>query len=141
MDLQSIIYTHLLADSNVTGLLADYSGSYALFSSFAPEGVTLGERPMLIIDAANSDENDDTFSEEYRRAETFIRIYAKSGGSEASLVSTAEAVRNSLKSWSPGAVTGGEMVNASVSGPVTAPVASPDERGRLITLTTLIKDQ
>lgn len=140
MDLQAIIYSHLTSDTTIVSLLAEYGGAFAVFTSFAPEGVTLSERPIIIVDVANDDSNDDTFSEEYRRAETFVRLYAKSGGTEALLVETAEAVRKSLKSWSPGAVTGGEMVSATVRGPIAAPVASPDERGRLIAVTTLIKE-
>ena len=140
MDLQAIIFSHLSNDVTVLPLLAEFNGSFAIFTSFIPEGVTLSEKPALVIDAANSDVNDDTFSEDYRQAETFIRLYAKPGGTELALVDAAEAVRKSLKAWPPGAVAGGEFVNGSVTGPIAAPVASPDERGRLITLTTLIKE-
>lgn len=140
MDLQAVIYTHLTSDATVISQLAEFQGSFAVFTSFAPEGVVLGDRPIIVIDVANTDDNDDTFSEEYRRAETLIRLYAKSGGSEVALVEAAEAVRKSLKAWAPGAVAGGEFVGATVRGPTAAPVASPDERGRLIAVTTLIKE-
>lgn len=140
MDLQAIIYEHLSGDSSVVSQLAEFNGGFALFASFAPEGVTLSERPIVIIDAPNSDDDEDTFSEEYRRAETFVRLYSKSAGTEGLLVNTAEAVRKSLKAWSPGAVAGGEMVGTTVRGPIIAPVASPDEQGRLITVNTLIKE-
>ncbi len=140
MDLQAIIYEKLINDPTVTAHVDDSTGHHAIYTSFIPEGVLLGEKVVIVVDIATSDDNEDTFSEEYRRASTLVRMYTKPRGSEKALVDAAEAVRKSLKAWLPGAVAGGEFVGGTVTGPITAPVASPDERGRMITLETLIKE-
>lgn len=131
IDTQLEIFTYLSGVTAVTSLLDNSLGIPAIFTSVMPEGVILGEKCAVIVDIANSDENEDTFDSEHRRASTLIRIYCKPRGSEANLVNTAEAVRRALKDWSK---------TVSVAGPQAAPTESPDERGRLIILETLIED-
>ena len=133
---QYLIFQRLAGDAALAGFLDIYNNSPALFTVPVPHEFEAGERACVMIDAPTDDENDDTYSEEYRIIDINIRVYGKptpANGGTQNLSDAAAAVYWRLKRWMPENLSGGgKLVSATVSGPVGAPTTDPTLVGRLI---------
>ena len=143
IEVQSEVYKRLLADGSLSSLLAAYGAVPAIFSVPVPHDYIVGVLPSVLIDYPLGSDDDDTYSENYRNVDIRVRLYGKpdpSVGGTARLNLAANAARDALKTWGRSAVTGGEIISATVSGPVDAPTTDPTNAGRLLNVRLLVKE-
>lgn len=133
LDIQAAVYGRLNADATLAGLLSSYDGGAAIVSDPVPDDLGITEpKPICVISAPTDNEAADTYTEDGRNVGLSIRLYAKPEGSTLPIDTAAEWVRSIIKSWPAGAVTGGQFISASVSGPVVGPTDDPSLVGRLV---------
>lgn len=141
---QYLVFQRLAGDAVLSGLLDVFKASAALFTVPVPHDFEAGERACVMIDAPTDDEDQDTYTEEYRLVDMNIRLYGKptpANGGTQNLSDAAAAVYERLKRWPAEALTGGgRFVSATVSGPVGAPTSDPTVVGRLINVRIMIKE-
>lgn len=141
LDIAGAVYTRLSSDATLMAALKPYGAGKALVSDPPPADlVTDSAMPVCIIAAPFEDEADDTYTEDYRAVAVNIRLYHRPDGSTLKLDTAAERVRARLRSWPAGAVTGGTLINAAVSGPVAGPTDDPAVEGRIVTARLLFKE-
>lgn len=140
LDPQKEVYGRLSSDSALTSLLSTHNTAPAIFSDFVPHDHVIDDKPVIVVVAPNQNEDDDTYTEEYRDLLMNVRLYHRPQGSSADLEAAAEQTRQTLKSWPAGAITNGSLVDASVSGPVAAPTEDPALEGRLLQVRLYIKE-
>ena len=140
LDIQGAVYSRLYADATLGGLIASYGGVAAVFSDPVPDNIEIGASPVVVVATPFLNEADDTFSEDYRTPSLNVRLYHRPSGSTLALDTAAERVRTLLKSWPTGAITGGSLVDATVTGPVGAPTEDPSLEGRLLTVRLIIQE-
>ena len=141
LDITGAIYTRLSADATLMAALKTYGAGKALVSDPPPADMLAdSDAPVCIIGASFEDEAADTYTEDYRAVAVNIRLYHRPDGSTLTLDTAASRVRTLLRSWPAGAVTGGTMVNAAVSGPVAGPTDDPAVEGRIVTARMLFKE-
>lgn len=134
LDITGALYSRLSADSTLLALLATYGAGKAIVADPPPADLIVsGALPVLIIAGSASDEDEDTYTEAYRRVTASVRLYHRPAGSSLPLDTAAERVRTLLKSWPSGSVTGGTLIDAAVSGPVAGPTDDPAVEGRIVT--------
>jgi hypothetical protein len=135
---RSIVFQRLLADGTLTALLGGYGSAPsvpAIFTAPVPHNLVTGIDPHIIVDFPIGDDDDDTYTEEYREVDLRVRLYSKphpSVGGTQKLDDAAVAARKALKSWPRSNVTGGVFISATVTGPVDAPTTDPTNAGRLL---------
>jgi len=141
LDITGALYTRLSADSTLTSALAVYGSGRAIVADPPPADLIVdGSAPVVIIGGASSDEADDTYTENYRQVTVAVRLYHRPSGSSLPLDTAAERVRTLLRSWPSGAVTGGTLIDAAVSGPVAGPTDDPAVEGRIVTARLLFRE-
>jgi hypothetical protein len=140
LDPQAAVFGRLTADSGFTARLSSYNSAPAIFSDVTPHDHVIDDKPIIVISAPSQNENDDTYTEDYRDLTMGIRLYHRPQGSSADLEAASEHARQILKSWPEGAITNGSLVDASVSGPVAAPTEDPALEGRLLQVRLRIKE-
>jgi hypothetical protein len=134
LDITGALYSRLSGDSTLLALLATYGAGKAIVADPPPADLIVdGTKPVLIIAGAGADEAEDTYTENYRRVAVNVRLYHRPAGSSLPLDTAAERVRTLLRSWPSGAVTGGTLIDAAVSGPVAGPTDDPAVEGRIVT--------
>lgn len=134
LDITGALYGRLSADSTLLALLATYGAGKAIVADPPPADLIVdGTLPVIIIGGASADEAEDTYTENYRRVAVSLRLYHRPAGSSLPLDTAAERVRTLLRSWPSGAVTGGTLIDAAVSGPVAGPTDDPAVEGRIVT--------
>ncbi len=135
IDIQAAVFQQLRSDATLAGLLGTYGGVPSVFATPVPDDLVITHEPVCYIgDAINADD-DDTYTEEYRRHDLRIRLYQKpdaANGGTTSLKAASERARRVLKDWPKGAISGGVFINASVTGPTLAPTDDPSLAGRLL---------
>ena len=143
IEVQAEVYKRLVADATLPSLLDGYGVVPAIFSVPVPHNYIVSTLPSVLVDYPLASTDVDTYTEEYREVDLRVRLYGKPdpsvGGTER-LNLAANAARNALKTWSNAAVTGGEIVSATVSGPVDAPTTDPTNAGRLLNVRLLVKE-
>lgn len=141
LDIQGAVWSRLSADATLLALLASYGAGKAVVSDPVPDDLLVTSAlPVCIVSAPLSNEADDSFTEDLRRAEVSVRLYHKPAGSSLALEQAAERVRTLIKSWPAGAITGGTLLAATVSGPVVGPTDDPSLDGRVITARLIIQE-
>lgn len=134
LDITGAVFSRLSSDSTLLALLAAYGSGRALVSDPPPADLIVeGPAVVCIVAAPFDDEAADTYTEDYRRAALNVRLYSRPNGSTLTLDTAAERVRALLRSWPAGAVTGGTLIDAAVSGPVAGPSSDPSVEGRIVT--------
>lgn len=141
---QYLLFQRLAGDAALAGFLDIFNNSPALFTVPVPHDFQAGERACVMIDAPTDDEDEDTYTEEYRNVDINIRMYGKptpANGGTQNLSDAAAAVYDRLKRWPAQALTGGgRFISATVSGPVGAPTSDPTVVGRLINVRIKLKE-
>jgi hypothetical protein len=141
---QAEIFKRLAGDITLAGLLDGYGAAPAVFSVPVPHNYVVGFLPSVLVDYPLGSEDEDTYTEEYRQVDVRVRLYAKpdpSQGGTAKLNLAADAVYRSLKTWSKAPLDGGgEMISATVTGPVDAPTTDPTNAGRLVSVRLFLKE-
>lgn len=141
IDPQGDVYKRLTGDSELASMLGRYAAvEVALFSDFVPSDLTIEESPVGVVSAPITNTQDDTYDQDYRRVELNVRFYHRPSGSSLILDQAADKARSVLKLWPAGAITGGSLVSATVTGPVSAPTDDPSLSGRLLNVRLLIKE-
>jgi hypothetical protein len=141
LDITGALYSRLSGDSTLLALLASYGSGKAIVSDPPPADLIVDSTlPAIIIGGASQDEADDTYTENYRQVTVGVRLYHRPAGSSLPLDTAAERVRTLLRSWPSGAVTGGTLIDAAVSGPVAGPTDDPAVEGRIVTARLLFKE-
>lgn len=144
LDIQGAVWSRLSADATLLALLASYAdgpGGKGLVSDPVPDDLLVNDtKPVCIVSAPLSNEADDSFTEDLRRADVSVRLYHKPAGSSLALEQAAERVRTLIKTWPAGAITGGTLLAATVSGPVVGPTDDPSLDGRVITARLIIQE-
>jgi hypothetical protein len=134
LDITGAVFTRLSSDATLLALLAAYGSGRALVSDPPPADLIVqGPEVVCIVAAPFDDEAEDTYTEDYRRTSLNVRLYSRPNGSTLALDTAAERVRALLKTWPAGAVTGGTLIDAAVSGPVAGPSSDPSVEGRIVT--------
>jgi hypothetical protein len=141
LDIAGAVYGRLSGDSTLLALLAVYGSGRAIVSDPPPADLLADNSlPVLIIGHPAADEANDTYTENYRQVTLSVRLYHRPAGSALPLDTAAERVRTLLRSWPSGAVTGGTLIDAAVSGPVAGPTDDPAVEGRIVTARLLFKE-
>lgn len=143
IEAQFEVFKRLSGDINVTTLLNSFGASPAIFTVPVPHTFVVAGLPSVLIDYPFSATDDDTYTEEYTFFDINVRLYAKPDpalGGTARLNAAARAVRRSLKDWGPVAVEGGQVISATVTGPVDAPTTDPTNAGRLVSVRLYAKE-
>lgn len=141
LDIQGAVWSRLSADATLLALLASYGVGKAVVSDPVPDDLLVTDtKPICIVSAPLSNEADDSFTEDLRRADLSVRLYHKPTGSSLPLEQAAERVRMLIKTWPAGAITGGTLLAATVSGPVVGPTDDPSLDGRVITARLIIQE-
>ena len=141
LDIIGALYTRLSSDATLLAALKPYGAGRAIVSDPPPSDLLAdSDDPILIVGAPFADEADDTYTEDYRAVAVNIRLYHRPAGSSLSLDTAAERVRTLLRSWPAGAVTGGSLINAAVSGPVAGPSSDPSVEGRIVTARMIFRE-
>jgi hypothetical protein len=134
LDITGALYTRLQTDTTLLALLATYGAGKAIVADPPPADLIVSASlPVLIIGGATTDEDEDSYTEALRRVSVSVRLYHRPAGSSLPLDTAAERVRDRLKSWPRGSVTGGNIIDAAVSGPVAGPTDDPSVEGRIVT--------
>ncbi len=140
LDIQGAVYTRLYGDATLGALIASYGGNPAVFSDPVPDNIDIQASPIVVVATPFENPSDDTFSEDNRIPSLNVRLYHRPAGSTLALDQAAERVRTVLKSWPVGAIAGGILVDAAVTGPVGAPTEDPSLEGRLLTVRLFIQE-
>lgn len=141
IDPQGVAFSRMAADATLTALLAEFQEAPAIFEDGqVPPEFQFGSTPIAVVASPAHQGDDDTFDADMRREQITVRLYHRAEGSSLPLQAAAEQVRALFKNWGPSAITGGTMVNATVSGPLPAPTEDPTLDGRIVYLTMLIKE-
>lgn len=141
IDPQAVAYARLTGDATLAAMLATYGSGRAVFEDGkTPPEFAFGTAPAVLVGAPAHQGNDDSFDADMRLEQLIVRLYHRPDGSSLPLHTAAERVRALFNKWGPAAITGGTMINATVSGPVPAPTEDPTLDGRLMYLTLLIKE-
>lgn len=143
IEIQAEVYKRLLADAALPALLDAYGVVPAIFSVPVPHDYIVSVLPSVLVDYPLASEDDDTYTENFRNVDLRVRLYGKpdpSVGGTLKLNLAANAARDALKTWGRSAVTGGEIISATVSGPVDAPTTDPTNAGRLLQVRLLVKE-
>lgn len=129
------IYDVLAGDGTLTGLLAEYNGSPAVFTTDpAPGDATL---PYVVTAGEVSQAPFDTKTTRGRTLIRDVRCYAEANGSAVEVEAIAERVRTLLHRQ-PLTIDGFDWLVSSVSGPIVA-----DERdvyGRIVSLSLIAQE-
>lgn len=141
IDLQSLVCGRL-DDPSFTALInSGPDGEAAIYSEgLQPSPFPHAAKPMVIVEPSRHEEDDDTLDEEYRIESVGVRLYHKPDLDYLPLSTAAEWVRRRFKNWGPVSITGGELVNATVSGPDPGPTTDPTLAGRVLRINFLIKE-
>lgn len=141
LDIVGAVYGRLNSDATLLAALAAYGAGKALVSDPPPADLVVDKAlPVLIVGNPSSDEAADTYTEDYRTVTLSVRLYHRPAGSSLPLDTAAERVRTLLRSWPQGAVTGGTLIDAAVSGPVAGPTDDPAVEGRIVTARLIFKE-
>lgn len=141
LDISGAVFTRLSTDATLLALLKPYGAGKAIVADPPPPELLADDAlPILIIGAPFDDEADDTYTENYRVVGLRVRLYHRPKGSSLPLDTAAERVRTLLRSWPAGAVTGGTLIDAAVSGPVAGPTDDPAVEGRIVTARLIFKE-
>jgi len=129
VNLAAAIYDKLSVDGTLTGLLSDYNGSPAIFTSHPAPGDA--ELPYIVTAGEVSHLPFDTKTTRGRELIRDVRCYAEAGGSVIVIEAMAERVRALLHRQEL-VISGFNWIISNCSGPLAA-----DERdayGRIISL-------
>lgn len=141
IDPQAAVFSRLTGDATLTAALAVYGGAPAVFEDgMAPGDLVIAAAPVVIVTPPTHLANADAFDASFRTEQIFVRLYARPAGSSLTLQTAAERVRTLLQNWGPAAITGGTLINGTVSGPSPAPTDDPSLDGRLILVNLFIRE-
>lgn len=141
LDILGAVFTRLSSDATLLAALKAYGAGRAIVADPPPADLLADDDlPILIIGSPFDDEADDTYTENYRAVGLRVRLYHRPAGSSLPLDTAAERVRTLLRSWPAGAVTGGTLIDAAVSGPVAGPTDDPAVEGRIVTARMIFKE-
>jgi len=134
LDIVGAVYSRLNSDATLLAALAAYGAGKALVADPPPADLVVDKAlPVAIVGNPSQDEAADTYTEDYRTVTLNVRLYHRPSGSSTPLDTAAERVRTLLRTWPKGSVTGGQIIDAAVSGPVAGPTDDPAVEGRIVT--------
>jgi hypothetical protein len=140
LDHQAAVFSRLYNDIALAGMLAEYGEAPAIFEDGqVPYEYEFTSRPIIVVEPPAHQEDRDTFDADMRIELLRLRLYHRPAGASLPIQQAAERVRELVRNWT-GDITGGRIINTTVSGPQPAPTDDPSLDGRLLSITLLIKE-
>ena len=140
IDIQKDVFARLAADTSLASIVGTYGDAVAIFTDYVPSDFVIGADPALVVDAPFDNADFDTFNQYGRTIQLNVRCYHKPDGNSLSLMQAAERARTVLKLWPAGSITAADLVDATVTGPVSAPTDDPALSGLLLSVRLIIQE-
>lgn len=141
VDLEGIVAARLLGDATLLALICvGPDAEPAVYNDgFVPAEFPYSTKPLIIVGEPQHIGDEDTFDEAIRNEQVTIRFYHKPDGDYLPMKQAAERARTLFKDWGS-SVDGGQVINATVSGPSYGPTTDPTLAGRVLRINFLIKE-
>lgn len=140
IDIQKDVFARLSADTSLASIVGAYGGGVAIFTDYIPSDFVADADPVIIVAAPFDSADFDTFDQYGRTIQLNVRLYHKPSGNSLSLMQAAERARTVLKTWPAGSITAASLVDATVTGPVSAPTDDPALSGLLLSVRLIIQE-
>lgn len=145
LDIAGGVCARLKADAALVASLGLYEPEGgvpepAIFTDPTPPDFEIDVKPAIIVGEPYRNEGDDNFTHNGRAASLRIRMFVKHNGSAIAINDCAEAVRSLLHNWSAPVFSTGQLLAATVSGPIAGPTSDPSIEGRILNLHLLIRE-